>query len=141
MGAVLVRPDGFVAWRSPNRGSHPQQQLKQTLGSILGRMWEEDRLTNDPVSISEAQESTSYLIERQCAAGHREQNRESLGCMNPTLSLSHPNLSTNNPQKGLSPAQKVCYTALSSEPLANELLIKLPTMPRERWGGKRVFRD
>ncbi len=37
MGAMLVRPDGFVAWRSPGRASHPQRQLKQAIASILGR--------------------------------------------------------------------------------------------------------
>ena len=37
MGATLVRPDGFVAWRSPDRVNHPQIQLKQVVASILGR--------------------------------------------------------------------------------------------------------
>jgi putative polyketide hydroxylase len=34
-GVVLVRPDGFVAWRSPARVNHPHRQLKQALSSIL----------------------------------------------------------------------------------------------------------
>jgi putative polyketide hydroxylase len=37
MGAVLVRPDGFVAWRSPGRVNHSYRQLKQAVSSILGR--------------------------------------------------------------------------------------------------------
>lgn len=36
-GAVLVRPDGFVAWRSPGRVNDPQRQLKQVVSSLLGR--------------------------------------------------------------------------------------------------------
>ena len=36
-GAVLVRPDGFVAWRSPGRVNHPHRQLKQAVSSLLGR--------------------------------------------------------------------------------------------------------
>jgi putative polyketide hydroxylase len=33
--AVLVRPDGFIAWRSPGRVNHPHRQLKQAVSSIL----------------------------------------------------------------------------------------------------------
>jgi putative polyketide hydroxylase len=36
-GAVLVRPDGFVAWRSSGRVNHPPRQLKQAVVSLLGR--------------------------------------------------------------------------------------------------------
>ncbi|MEV5341630.1 FAD-dependent monooxygenase [Streptomyces sp. NPDC052676] len=36
-GAVLVRPDGFVAWRSPGAAADPQQQLEDTLARVLGR--------------------------------------------------------------------------------------------------------
>jgi putative polyketide hydroxylase len=36
-GAVLVRPDGFVAWRSSGGVNHPHRQLKQAVSSILGR--------------------------------------------------------------------------------------------------------
>ncbi|SHG24921.1 FAD-dependent monooxygenase [Streptoalloteichus hindustanus] len=36
-GAVLVRPDGFVAWRAPSPGSAPDLALRQALGRVLGR--------------------------------------------------------------------------------------------------------
>lgn len=36
-GAVLVRPDGFVAWRSHDSASHPPKQLKQAVISLLSR--------------------------------------------------------------------------------------------------------
>jgi photosystem II stability/assembly factor-like uncharacterized protein len=37
-GAVLVRPDGYVAWRSPSRSPQPLEQLRQVmraLGALL----------------------------------------------------------------------------------------------------------
>ncbi|WP_330347630.1 FAD-dependent oxidoreductase [Streptomyces sp. NBC_00582] len=34
-GAVLVRPDGFVAWRSPGPVADPQSTLRQVLGTVL----------------------------------------------------------------------------------------------------------
>jgi 2-polyprenyl-6-methoxyphenol hydroxylase-like FAD-dependent oxidoreductase len=36
-GAVLVRPDGFVAWRTGSPASNPEQTLTQVLSSILCR--------------------------------------------------------------------------------------------------------
>lgn len=36
-GAVLVRPDGFVAWRSYASASSPEQRLVQVLSSVLCR--------------------------------------------------------------------------------------------------------
>jgi hypothetical protein len=36
-GASLVRPDGFVAWRSPSEGSDPAGELGRTLAAILDR--------------------------------------------------------------------------------------------------------
>lgn len=35
-GATLVRPDGFVAWRTSEQGEHPAQTLKQALEQVLG---------------------------------------------------------------------------------------------------------
>ncbi|WP_405889637.1 FAD-dependent monooxygenase [Streptomyces sp. NBC_00133] len=37
-GAVLVRPDGFVAWRSDGAAAEPQQELEQVLGHVLDRL-------------------------------------------------------------------------------------------------------
>jgi 2-polyprenyl-6-methoxyphenol hydroxylase-like FAD-dependent oxidoreductase len=34
-GAALVRPDGFVAWRSKNMIEHPQRRLEQVLDMLL----------------------------------------------------------------------------------------------------------
>ncbi|GAB2909884.1 FAD-dependent oxidoreductase [Streptomyces heilongjiangensis] len=34
-GAVLVRPDGFVAWRSPERVPDPEATLRQVLDTVL----------------------------------------------------------------------------------------------------------
>jgi hypothetical protein len=34
-GAALVRPDGFVAWRSKDMIEHPQRRLEQVLGRLL----------------------------------------------------------------------------------------------------------
>ena len=34
-GAVLVRPDGFVAWRSRGAAEDPQETLAKVLGSLL----------------------------------------------------------------------------------------------------------
>lgn len=36
-GAVLVRPDGFVAWRSTGSAAEPQQELETVLARILDR--------------------------------------------------------------------------------------------------------
>ncbi|TMC21987.1 MAG: hypothetical protein E6J34_07955 [Chloroflexi bacterium] len=36
-GAVLVRPDGFVAWRSLGGVNHPHTQLRQAISRLLGR--------------------------------------------------------------------------------------------------------
>jgi putative polyketide hydroxylase len=37
-GAVLVRPDGFVCWRSPGpAGSDPAQELERVLRAVLDR--------------------------------------------------------------------------------------------------------
>jgi hypothetical protein len=36
-GAVLVRPDGFVSWRSSVAGRAPEQELSRALGAALGR--------------------------------------------------------------------------------------------------------
>lgn len=35
-GAVLVRPDGFVAWRSPGPAEDAESTLRQVLGALLG---------------------------------------------------------------------------------------------------------
>jgi hypothetical protein len=35
-GAVLVRPDGFVAWRTGTRPTSPERRLEQVVLSILG---------------------------------------------------------------------------------------------------------
>ncbi len=35
-GACLVRPDGFVAWRSPDRSAQPQDELRAALSRSLG---------------------------------------------------------------------------------------------------------
>jgi putative polyketide hydroxylase len=37
VGAVLVRPDGFVAWRTTGGMKHPQRQLEQALARLLCR--------------------------------------------------------------------------------------------------------
>jgi putative polyketide hydroxylase len=34
-GAVLVRPDGFVAWRAKSSGTKPQEALKSVLARVL----------------------------------------------------------------------------------------------------------
>jgi putative polyketide hydroxylase len=36
-GASLVRPDGFVAWRSPSADTDPAGELRRTLAAILDR--------------------------------------------------------------------------------------------------------
>ncbi|WP_328659305.1 FAD-dependent oxidoreductase [Streptomyces sp. NBC_00334] len=36
-GAVLVRPDGFVAWRSPGPAPDPESMLRQVVGTVLAR--------------------------------------------------------------------------------------------------------
>jgi 2-polyprenyl-6-methoxyphenol hydroxylase-like FAD-dependent oxidoreductase len=36
-GAVLVRPDGFVAWRAPSLAAHPRQTIESALRSTLHR--------------------------------------------------------------------------------------------------------
>jgi hypothetical protein len=35
-GASLVRPDGFVAWRSPAAATDPARTLRSALGASLG---------------------------------------------------------------------------------------------------------
>ncbi|GAA3702844.1 FAD-dependent oxidoreductase [Nonomuraea antimicrobica] len=40
-GAVLVRPDGFVCWRSPSSGSSPETTVGEALAAMLGRQPEE----------------------------------------------------------------------------------------------------
>ena len=37
-GAVLVRPDGYVAWRCRSRPNDPEQSLSNALDRVLGRM-------------------------------------------------------------------------------------------------------
>jgi putative polyketide hydroxylase len=37
-GAVLVRPDGHVAWRSRSRASNPSEALRTALDCVFGRM-------------------------------------------------------------------------------------------------------
>lgn len=37
-GAVLVRPDGYVAWRSPSGASKPLEALRAAFDGVLGRM-------------------------------------------------------------------------------------------------------
>ncbi|GLZ36306.1 FAD-dependent oxidoreductase [Lentzea sp. NBRC 105346] len=34
-GALLVRPDGFVAWRSPDAAGEPEQELRAVLNAVL----------------------------------------------------------------------------------------------------------
>ncbi|WP_055467333.1 FAD-dependent oxidoreductase [Streptomyces ardesiacus] len=36
-GAVLIRPDGFVAWRSPGPAPDPRAMLRQVVGTVLAR--------------------------------------------------------------------------------------------------------
>lgn len=36
-GAPLVRPDGFIAWRSEGRAADPAGELTRAMASILGR--------------------------------------------------------------------------------------------------------
>ncbi|HEX6557791.1 MAG TPA: hypothetical protein VF026_33820 [Ktedonobacteraceae bacterium] len=36
-GAVLVRPDGFVAWRTSTLPTNPEPRLEQVISSILCR--------------------------------------------------------------------------------------------------------
>ncbi|MER7052258.1 FAD-dependent monooxygenase [Streptomyces sp. NPDC000351] len=36
-GAVLVRPDGFVAWRSPGPAPDPEAMLRQVVNTVLSR--------------------------------------------------------------------------------------------------------
>ena len=36
-GAILVRPDRFIAWRSPAAGGEPRAALAAALSQILGR--------------------------------------------------------------------------------------------------------
>ena len=36
-GAVLVRPDGFIAWRASASGDDPEGELSVALGAALGR--------------------------------------------------------------------------------------------------------
>ena len=36
-GAVLVRPDGYIAWRQPAHSGDAAQRLSQTLNAVLCR--------------------------------------------------------------------------------------------------------
>jgi putative polyketide hydroxylase len=36
-GAVLVRPDGFVAWRAPSSDTEPERTLADVLDTVLSR--------------------------------------------------------------------------------------------------------
>jgi putative polyketide hydroxylase len=36
-GAVLVRPDGFVAWRAQTSGANPERALADVLDAVLSR--------------------------------------------------------------------------------------------------------
>jgi 2,4-dichlorophenol 6-monooxygenase len=36
-GAILVRPDRFIGWRSPNLAEDPRRELTTALSQILGR--------------------------------------------------------------------------------------------------------
>ena len=36
-GAVLVRPDGIIAWRASAAGDDPENELSGALGAALGR--------------------------------------------------------------------------------------------------------
>jgi putative polyketide hydroxylase len=36
-GAILIRPDGFVAWRAPSKEASPIEELADALGHVLGR--------------------------------------------------------------------------------------------------------
>lgn len=36
-GAVMIRPDGFVAWRASHFAKAPEQELRQVLNRILSR--------------------------------------------------------------------------------------------------------
>jgi putative polyketide hydroxylase len=36
-GAVLVRPDGFVAWRARTSGTDPERVLDEVLDTVLSR--------------------------------------------------------------------------------------------------------
>ncbi len=37
-GAVLVRPDGYIAWRSRSGVSNPEASLRAAFDSLLGRV-------------------------------------------------------------------------------------------------------
>jgi len=37
-GAVLIRPDGYVAWRSRSGASNPHESLRTVFGRLLGRV-------------------------------------------------------------------------------------------------------
>jgi 2-polyprenyl-6-methoxyphenol hydroxylase-like FAD-dependent oxidoreductase len=36
-GAILIRPDGFVAWRAPSQEASPIEELADALGHLLAR--------------------------------------------------------------------------------------------------------
>jgi putative polyketide hydroxylase len=36
-GAVLIRPDGYVAWRSPSMTADPMATLRTALAAILAK--------------------------------------------------------------------------------------------------------
>lgn len=52
-GAVLVRPDGYVAWRTRSRVTSPVQALQEVFARVLGEMaaWEERRDASNAKSV------------------------------------------------------------------------------------------
>ena len=36
-GAVLIRPDGYIGWRSRSKTSNPSRTLREAMASMLGR--------------------------------------------------------------------------------------------------------
>jgi putative polyketide hydroxylase len=54
-GAVLIRPDGFVAWRTSTLPTNPKRRLEQVLSSILCRPREPDLEDDDSGRRSETE--------------------------------------------------------------------------------------
>jgi hypothetical protein len=46
-GAVLVRPDGYVAWRSRSGTSEPGEVLRAVFDGLLGRIRFRDRFSHN----------------------------------------------------------------------------------------------